>query len=90
MLRQIFEVFAMHDVSLLKPKILTWITNIIQLFNPDVQIPAAQNQRMKDFYNPFRSGLPLFYIFYLYIKDENLRPKPSEFFEVPVNMDEVK
>ena len=41
MLRQIFEVFAMHDVNLLRPKILTWITNIIQLFNPDVQIPAA-------------------------------------------------
>ena len=41
MLRQIFEVFAMHDVNLLKPKILAWITSIIQLFNPDVQIPQA-------------------------------------------------
>ena len=29
MLRQIFEVFAMHDVSLLRPKILSWITSII-------------------------------------------------------------
>ena len=90
MLRQIFEVFAMHDVNLLRPKILAWITSIIQLFNPDVQIPQAQNQRMKDFYNTFRSGLPLFYIFYLYIKDENLRPNPAEFYEIPMNIEEVK
>ena len=29
MLRQVFEVFAMHDVNLLRPKILSWITSII-------------------------------------------------------------
>ena len=45
---------------------------------------------MKDFYNTFRTGLPLFYIFYLYIKDENLRPDPGEFYECPFNMEEVK
>ena len=36
------------------------------------------------------TGLPYFYIFYLYIKDENLRPDPKNFYEVPQNMDEVK
>ena len=41
MLRQVFEVFAMHDVNLLRPKILSWITSIIQLFNPSVTIPPA-------------------------------------------------
>lgn len=46
MLQQIFEVIAMYDVNLLRPKILSWITSIIQLFNPDVQIPQAHNQRM--------------------------------------------
>jgi hypothetical protein len=45
---------------------------------------------MKDFYNTFRSGLPLFYIFYLYIKDESLRPNAAEFYEVPINIEEVK
>ena len=70
MLRQVFEVFAMHDVNLLRPKILSWITSIIQLFNPGLQIPPAQNQKMQDFYKPFQVGLPFFYIFYLYIRDE--------------------
>ena len=34
MVKQIFEVFAMHDVNVLRPKILTWITSIVQFFNP--------------------------------------------------------
>ena len=29
MLRLIFDVFGMHDVNLLRPKIMTWITSII-------------------------------------------------------------
>ena len=90
MLRQVFEVFAMHDVNLLRTKILSWITSIIQLFNPDVEIPAAQNQKLQDFYNTFRTGLPLFYIFCLYIRDESLRPNPAEFYEMPSNIEEVK
>ena len=34
MLKNIFEVFAMHDVNVLRPKILAWITSIVQFFNP--------------------------------------------------------
>ena len=41
MIRYIFEIFAMHDVNILRPKILSWITSIVQLFNPDVLIPQA-------------------------------------------------
>ena len=44
---------------------------------------------MKDFYNSFRWGLPLFYIFYLYIQDETIRPDPSNFYEMPINIEEV-
>lgn len=90
MLRQVFEVFAMHDVNLLRPKIMAWVTSIIRLFNPDLVIAPAQNQRIKDFYNTFRTGLPLFYIFFLYVKEDHLRPDPGEFFEIPTNLEEVK
>ena len=83
MLKNIFEVFAMHDVNVLRPKILAWITSIVQYFNPYQQIPQASSQRLKDFYNTFATGLPMFYIFYLYIKDEQLKPIPVNFFEFP-------
>ena len=67
MLKSCFEVFAMYDVNLLKPQILAWITSIMQQFHPYTQVPQAKNQRMKDFYDTFRTGLPMFYIFFLYI-----------------------
>ena len=38
---------------------------------------------MKDFFNTFATGLPMFYIFYLYIKDEQIKPNPANFFEFP-------
>ena len=81
MLQNVFEVFAMHDVNVLKPKILAWINSIVQFFNPYLQVP----QKSKDFYNFFKSGLPLFYIFYLYINDDKTKPKPELFFEYPQN-----
>ena len=34
MLQNVFEVFAMHDVNVLKPKITSWINSIVQYFNP--------------------------------------------------------
>ena len=34
MIRSIFDVFAMHDVTLLKPKIMNWISSIITFYNP--------------------------------------------------------
>ena len=45
---------------------------------------------MQDFYKPFQVGLPFFYIFYLYIRDDALRPNPAEFYEFPMNMEEAK
>ena len=29
MVKQIYEVFAMHDVNVLRPKILAWVTSIV-------------------------------------------------------------
>jgi len=29
LLRQVFEVFAMHDVNVLKPKIFNWINDVL-------------------------------------------------------------
>jgi hypothetical protein len=34
MIRSIFEVFAMHDVQVLKPKILAWVSSIITYYSP--------------------------------------------------------
>jgi len=34
MIKSIFEVFAMHDVNLLKPKIMAWLSSIITYYNP--------------------------------------------------------
>lgn len=34
MIKSIFEVFAMHDVTVLKPKIMVWISSIITYYNP--------------------------------------------------------
>jgi len=79
MLQHVFEVFAMHDVNVLRPKILAWINSIVQYFNPYLQLP----QKSQDFFHFFKSGLPMFYIFYLYITDEKVRPKPELFFEYP-------
>lgn len=41
--------------------------------------------KSQDFYAFFKTGLPLFYIFYLYINDEKLKPRPELFFEYPQN-----
>jgi len=42
------------------------------------------NLKQRDFYNSFRSGMPLFYIFYLYLKEElHIKPDPSQFYEFP-------
>ena len=71
----------MHDVNVLKPKILAWINSIVQFFNPYLQVP----QKGKEFYNFFKSGLPMFYIFYLYLTDETVRPKPELFLEFAQN-----
>ena len=81
MLQNVFEVFAMHDVNVLRPKILAWINSIVQFFNPYLTVP----QKGKEFYNFFKSGLPMFYIFYLYINEDKVRPQPNLFFEVPQN-----
>jgi len=83
MLRHVFEVFAMHDVNVLKPKILAWINSIVQFFNPYLQVPPAQSQRGKEYYSFFKSGIPMFYIFYLYLTDEKLKPLPEVFYEFP-------
>ena len=34
MVKSIFEVFAMHDVMVLKPKIMAWLGSIISYYNP--------------------------------------------------------
>ena len=34
MIRSVFDVFSMHDVTLLKPKILNWLSSIITYYNP--------------------------------------------------------
>ena len=34
MIRSIFDVFAMHDVTVLKPKIMNWLSSIITYYNP--------------------------------------------------------
>ena len=39
MLQNIFEVFAMHDVNVLRPKINAWINSIVQFFNPYLIVP---------------------------------------------------
>jgi hypothetical protein len=81
LLQNVFEVFAMHDVNVLKPKITAWINTIVQFYNPFLQLPL----RGSEFYSFFKSGLPLFYIFFLYLTEENVKPKPELFFEHPQN-----
>lgn len=49
MVRSIFEVFAMHDVQVLKPKILAWVSSIITYYNPfranKSQLPNQMSNR---------------------------------------------
>lgn len=33
-MKSIFDVFAMHDVTVLKPKIMTWLSSIVTYYNP--------------------------------------------------------
>lgn len=35
MMKQIFEIIAMQDVKLLKPKIMAWVDNNYNFYNPN-------------------------------------------------------
>lgn len=50
MIRSIFDVFAMHDVTLLKPKIMNWISSIITFYNPTRTQSLPINMKTKEFY----------------------------------------
>lgn len=87
MIKSVFDVFAMHDVSVLKPKILAWLSSIITYYNPyrasQQSLPSTMKQ--KEFYQYAQTGLPLFYIFHLYLKE----PEPSTIYEYPHNRQEM-
>lgn len=90
MIKSIFEVFAMHDVMVLKPKIMAWLSSIISYYNPTraqyQQLPL--NMKTKEFYQYCQTGVPLFYIMHLYIKDPKFAPDSSTLYEHPQSRQE--
>ena len=91
MIRSIFEVFAMHDVQVLKPKILAWVSSIVTYYNPfrANKEPLPSQMSTRQFYQFYQTGLPLFYILHLYIRDGNLKPDPAQIFEFPQSKQEL-
>lgn len=83
LLRTIFEVFAMHDVSLLLPKIVKWINKSLSYF-PGRE---AINSNPDDIYQEFKTAVNLGCILALYGPQDNedFIPDFRMIFEHPQN-----
>lgn len=63
LLKQIFDIFALHDVTLLMPKIVKWINNSLQYF-PQREFVGT---RADDLYLDFKNGVNLACIIFMYV-----------------------
>jgi hypothetical protein len=50
MIRSIFDNFAMHDVTVLKSKIMSWLSQIITFYNPYRQQKLPSMMKTREFY----------------------------------------
>ena len=77
LLKAIFDIFAMHDVNLLMPKIIKWLCQSLDYFSftqrgEGSKALLGEYPKAEDLYNGFKTGLPLACILYLYVDDEQL------------------
>ena len=91
LLRTIFDVFAMHDVGLLLPKIVKWINKSLSYFPGREPI----NSQPEDVYQDFKTGVNLACILFLYGpangdgSGEEFLPDFRMIYEQPQNRSEV-
>lgn len=64
LLRTVFDVFAMHDVSLLLPKIVKWLNKSLGVF-PGRQLEADP----EELYQEFKTGVDLACVLALYVSE---------------------
>jgi len=90
LIKQVFEIFAMHDVKQLKNPIINWLQNIVQFFDSKNQFDLSVNWKSEEFYNQFKTGLPYFYILFLYMQSSpEFLPDPQRMYELPQSRTEL-
>lgn len=94
MMKQIFEVFAMHDMKMLKAQIIGWLSSIVQFFDHRHQFDMTVNWKSEEFYNQIKTGLPIFYVLLLYTQQPSAQQMPlldaSRIYEIPQSRQELK
>eukprot|EP00347_Sterkiella_histriomuscorum_P008154 403346176 len=86
MLNTIFDLFAMHDVRLLTPKIVKWINkSLMQYGHSNSRQDLMISSKSEEIYHEFKSGVILAYVLGLYVENPKLRPDFREMFEHPQN-----
>ncbi|CDW90019.1 UNKNOWN [Stylonychia lemnae] len=88
MLHSIFDMFAMHDVRVLTPKIIKWINKSLQQFG-SYKSHLMMGQKQEEIYEEFKSGLILALLFLLYVENASLRPDLREMTEVEHNLNYI-
>jgi len=84
LIREIFDVFAMHDVTLLLPKIVNWFNRSLATFNR-----GGVSKRPEELYQDMASGVNLACMLALYVKESSLQPDFRQIYEHPINRQEM-
>ena len=97
LLKIIFDLLAMHDVSLLMPKIVKWINKCLTFYQKQSfgQADSSPQRRLlqigskaEDLYQDFKSGVVLAQIVYMFVSDKQYQPDFKMMFEFPQNWQE--